>query len=67
MEQFEFCGMTIVVRHYLPLIAATFEHEAEGGEIEFQAYDSDGNEILEELPDDEIFAAFESHLVQKHG
>lgn len=62
MQQFEFNGMTIVVTHYEPIIPADFEHQEEGGEIEFDAYDCDGNPILEELPCDQVFLAFEDHL-----
>lgn len=58
---FQFNGFTIEVTHYLPVIPATFHDPAEGGEIEFNAYDSDGNEIFEELDHDEIFSAYERY------
>lgn len=62
MEQFEFDGMTIVVSHYEPIIDATFDHPEEGGEIEFEAYDSDGNLICEEIDSYVVFKAFEEFL-----
>jgi len=58
---FRFNGFTIEVTHYEKVIPATFHHEAEGGEIEFIAYDSDGNEIHEPLDTSEVFNAFEKY------
>lgn len=54
-------GLTIEVTHYEPAIPATFHFPAEGGEIEFTAYDSDGNEIFETLCESEVFDAYEQY------